>query len=612
VQHYRSNLRDLEFNLLEVLGRDQLLGAPPYSELDVETAREMLAEADRLARQALADSFVDSDRNPPRFDPRTGTVTLPSSFKESFRAYMDAEWWRMDVPEELGGIPCPPSLRWAIAELILGANPAVHMYGMGAGFAGVLHELGTPDQKRLAGHMVERGWGGTMVLTEPEAGSDVGAGRTKAVPQPDGSWHLTGVKRFISSGEHDLTENIVHFVLARPEGAPDGTKGLSLFVVPKFLVDLETGDPSTRNGVYTTNVEQKMGLKVSTTCELRFGESHPAAGWLVGDVHDGIAQMFLVIGHARMMVGVKAAATLSSGYLHALEYARNRVQGRDLTRMLDRKAPRVTIINHPEVRRSLMLQKGYAEGMRALVLYTASLRDGAATADLLGERDEQAEGRADLLLPIVKGYCSEKSYEQLAQSLQIFGGSGYLQDYPIEQYLRDSKIDTVYEGTTAIQGMDYFFRKIVRDQGSVFSALVTEIQEFAKSGRGGEELAATRELLLQGVDDLQGIVAAMAERLGALVPDGGGDPADLYRVGQNTTRLLMASGDVVVAWLLLGQAAVALDKLPSAEGPDRAFYQGKVAAAKFFADSVLPLLACQRTIAERAAPELMEIAEQAF
>jgi alkylation response protein AidB-like acyl-CoA dehydrogenase len=276
MEHYRSNLRDLEFNLLEVLRRDHVLGAPPYAELDAETARDMLAEADRLARQALAVSFADSDRNPPRFDPQTGKVTLPPSFKESFRAYMDAEWWRMDVPEELGGIPCPPSLRWAIAELILGANPAIHMYGIGPAFAGLLHELGTPDQKRLARHMVERQWGATMVLTEPEAGSDVGAGRTTAVPQPDGSWQLTGVKRFISSGEHDLAGNIVHFVLARPQCAPEGTKGLSLFVVPKFLVDLESGEPTVRNGVYATNVEQKMG---PASCGSASGTPPSAGCW---------------------------------------------------------------------------------------------------------------------------------------------------------------------------------------------------------------------------------------------------------------------------------------------------------------------------------------------
>ena len=612
--HYRSNLRDVEFNLLEVLQRGRVLGRGPYVDLDTDTARHLLAEAERLASTELAASLVESDRHPPTFDPRLATARLPESFARSYRAYMDAGWWRLDIPEELGGTACPPSLRWAIAELALGANPAVYMYGMGPGFATVLFRFGTDQQRRMARHMVERRWGATMVLTEPDAGSDVGAARTAAVPQPDGSWHLTGVKRFITSGEHDLTENIVHFVLARPQGAPPGTKGLSLFVVPKYLFDLETGDLLERNGVYATNVEQKMGLKASTTCELRFGEDAPAKGWLLGDAHDGIAQMFFVITHARMLVGVKAMATLSSGYLNAVQFARTRVQGRDLTRITDRTAPRVTIINHPEIRRSLMLQKGYAEGMRALVLYAAAVQDDVVAAELLGTTpDPEAAARAELLLPLVKGYCSEKSYEQLSQSLQIFGGSGYLQDYPIEQYLRDSKIDSLYEGTTAIQGQDYFFRKIVKDYGGAFGALVSEIRDFAKSEAGSEDLATERELLAQGVDDLQGILAAMAQRLGSLDPSAGGDPRELYRVGQNTTRLLLCSGDLVVAWLLLRQAETALLKIDSAHSlEDRAFYEGKIGAARFFAANVLPPLAAQRAIAECSDNEVMEVSEEAF
>ena len=283
---------------------------------------------------------------------------------------------------ELGGTAVPPSLRWALAELVLGSNPAVHMFASGHAFAKVLYLLGTEDQKRLAEQMVEHHWGSTMVLTEPDAGSDVGAGRAKAVQQPDGTWHITGVKRFITSGEADIFDNIVHLVLARPEGHGPGTKGLSLFVVPKFHVDLETGALGERNGVFVTNVEHKMGLKVSTTCELRFGEMDgiPAVGTLLGDVHDGIAQMFHIIEAARMMVGTKAIATLSTGYLNALEYAKTRVQGADLTRQTDKAAPRVTITHHPDVRRSLMTQKAYAEGLRALVLYTASQQDAVAVA----------------------------------------------------------------------------------------------------------------------------------------------------------------------------------------------------------------------------------------
>src|SRR5580704_15987534 len=476
--HYKSNLRDLEFNLFEVLRRQDLLGREPYPDVDEETARGILDEVNRLATGPIAESFADADRHPPVFDPATASVAMPEGFKKSFAAFMDAEWFRLDLPAELGGIAAPRTLAWSVAELILGANPAVWMYSGGPNFAQVLWAIGTPEQQQFAQQAIDRKWGSTMVLTEPEAGSDVGAGRTKAIEQPDGTWHIEGVKRFITSAEHDMAENIFHLVLARPEGAGPGTKGLSMFLVPKFLVGPD-GELGERNGVRVTGVEHKMGLKASTTCELTFGGDRPAVGTLVGDVHDGIRQMFLIIEHARMMVGTKAIATLSTGYLNALEFAKTRVQGADLTQMLDKAAPRVSIMRHPDVRRSLLLQKSYAEGMRALVLYTASQQDAIQLAAARGEQNETAVALNDLLCPVVKGVGSERGYEQLAQSLQILGGSGYLQDYPIEQYIRDAKIDSLYEGTTAIQGMDLYFRKIVRNQGAALSHLLEQVREFA-------------------------------------------------------------------------------------------------------------------------------------
>ncbi|HYY10745.1 MAG TPA: acyl-CoA dehydrogenase [Kineosporiaceae bacterium] len=616
MSHYKHNLRDLEFTLFEVLGRDAVLGTGPFDEVDGETAREMLAEVARLATEDLAPSLLDSDRNPPVFDPATHSVQLPESFRRSYQAYVDAEFWRADVPVELGGTAIPPSLRWAIAELVLGSNPAVHMYSSGFSFAKVVHTLGTEDQKKLAGHMVEKRWGATMVLTEPDAGSDVGAGRAKAVQQPDGTWHVTGVKRFITSAVSDVHDNIVHLVLARPEGAGPGTKGLSLFVVPQYHVDLESGELGGQNGVFVTNVEHKMGLKVSTTCELRFGEVDglPAVGTLLGEVHDGIAQMFKIIEAARMMVGTKAIATLSTGYLNALEYAKNRVQGADLAQMADKAAPRVTITHHPDVRRSLMTQKAYAEGLRALVLYTASQQDAVQLAEARGERDEAAERLNDLLLPLVKGVGSERSWVLLGtESLQTFGGSGFLQDYPLEQYVRDAKIDTLYEGTTAIQGMDFFFRKIVRDRGQALASLSTQIADFAKADAGDGRLAAERELLGKALDDVQGIVGTMVAAVMASDPRAeGGDPRNVYKVGQNTTRLLLAAGDLVLGWLLLREADVALTKLAAGAGKDEPFYRGKVAAARFFARQVLPRLTAERAIAEATDNELMELDEASF
>jgi alkylation response protein AidB-like acyl-CoA dehydrogenase len=623
--HYKSNLRDIEFNLFEVLGCDEILGTGPFAEVDGETAREILTEVDRLAREDLAASFEESDRTPPVFDPGTHTAPVPDAFKKSYQAWMDAEYWRLGTRADLGGTPAPSSFNWALGEMVLGANPAIWMYGAGPMFAGVLQRNGNERDRKIARHVVDRGWVTTMVLTEPDAGSDVGAGRTRATPNDDGTWNIEGVKRFITSAEGDLSDNVIHMVLARPSGVEGaggpGTKGLSLFLVPKLHFDVETGEPTgERNGVYVTGVEHKMGIKVSNTCELTFGDpgvggGEPARGWLLGEVHNGIAQMFQVIENARMMVGTKAIATLSTGYLNALEFAKERVQGADLTRAADKTAPRVTITHHPDVRRSLMTQKSFAEAMRSLVLYTASWQDRVMIAEHRGEKDDLAVAVNDLLLPIVKGYGSERSWVLLGtESLQTFGGSGFLQDYPIEQYVRDAKIDTLYEGTTAIQGQDLFFRKIVKDQGRALGHLATQIQSFLDSEAGNGRLKVERSLLATALDDAQAIVGHMIEDLMSSDASAeSGDVRNIYKVGLNTSRLLMALGDLVCAWLLLRGAQVALEKLSGdVSAKDKAFYEGKVAAAQFFAQTNLPRLSAERRIAEHTDLALMDLDESAF
>ena len=620
MSHYKSNIRDIEFNLFEVFGRGEVLGTGLFEEVDIETARSILSEVDRLAREDLAASFEDGDRNPPVYDPEAHSVKMTESFTKSYQAFMDAEWWRLQLPTALGGQPAPSSLIWSLAELVLGSNPPVWMYASGPNFAHVVYRNGNDRDKRIAQHMIDRQWGATMVLTEPDAGSDVGSGRTKAHLQEDGSWHIEGVKRFITSGEHDMSENIIHLVLARAvgiEGAGGpGTKGLSLFIVPKHHFDHETGElTGERNGAYVTNVEKKMGIKVSTTCEVTFGENEPAKGWLLGEVHDGIAQMFQVIENARMLVGTKAIATLSTGYLNALEYAKTRVQGADLSQASDKTAPRVTITHHPDVRRSLMTQKSFAEALRALVLYTATWQDKIQIAEHDGERDKLAERVNDLLLPIVKGYGSERSWVLLGtESLQTFGGSGFLQDYPIEQYVRDAKIDTLYEGTTAIQGQDLFFRKIVKDQAQALGHIASEVESFIASEAGNGRLKVERELLAKGLEDGQAIVGTLVNQLMSSDPNAeDGDQRNIYKVGLNASRLLMALGDIVCAWLLLRQAEVAVTKLAGeVTASDKSFYEGKVAAAQFFARNVLPKLAAERAIAESTDLSLMDLAEDAF
>ncbi|MGO9034545.1 acyl-CoA dehydrogenase [Mycobacterium sp.] len=609
--HYKSNVRDLEFNLFETLGLEQVLADEAFGDLDGESVREMLSEAARLAEGPVAESFADGDRHPPTFDPDTHVVSLPEPFKKSLSAWRDGEWFRVGLDEDVGGVPAPSMVQWAVNELVLGANPPVFMFLAGPFMANILYGIGNEQQRHWAALAIDRNWGATMVLTEPDAGSDVGAGRTKAIDQGDGTWHIDGVKRFITNGDtDDLFENILHLALARPEGAQPGTKGLSLFLVPKFLFDPETGEPGERNGVFVTGLEHKMGLKVSATCELTFGQHGvPAKGWLVGDSHNGIAQMFKIIEYARMMVGTKAIATLSTGYLNALEYAKTRVQGADLTQMTDKTAPRVTILHHPDVRRALMTQKSYAEGLRALYLYTAAHQDAAAAAVVSGADPELAERVNDLLLPIVKGVGAERAYQTLTESLQTFGGSGFLQDYPIEQYIRDAKIDSLYEGTTAIQAQDFFFRKIVRDHGVALQHLVTQIEAFIESADARPELADARSQLTTALDDLQAWVNTMT---GYLV-ESQQSARELYRVGLESVRFLLAVGDLLIGWLLLRHAEIALaalDRDPTAA--DRAFYSGKVAAANFFVKNVLPRLAADRGIAANVDLAIMDLREEAF
>jgi alkylation response protein AidB-like acyl-CoA dehydrogenase len=606
--HYIANLRDIEFCLFDLLERESILGKGIYKDLDRQTAMGMLEEVKRMAENDLAASFVDGDRKGVDFNPATGDAKLPESFKKSYKTFMDNEWWRIDAPVELGGTAIPPSIRWAIAEMVLGSNPSIHIYASGTAFAHVAYLYGTEEQKKIAKLMVDKQWGATMMLTEPDAGSDVGAGRSKAVKQADGTWHITGTKRFITSGDSDLTENIIHFVLARPEGGVAGTKGLDLYMIPKFMFDFETGELGKRNGVYVTKIEDKMGLNVSATCEMNLGEKEPAVGYLLGEVHDGIAQMFKVIEYARMMVGTKAIATLSAGYQQALAYAKTRVQGPDLTKAKDKNSPRVEIIKHPDVRRSLMVQKSYSEGMRALVLYTASIQDAYALAVAEGTDPEKIEDYHlinDLLLPIVKGYGSEKSYTLLGtESLQTFGGSGFTTDWPLEQYVRDAKIDTLYEGTTAIQGLDFFFRKIVRDRGRSITILGKEIAKFAATGGA---LAEEKKALQKALEDVQAMIGHMV----GVAMQSQEDPKEVYKVGLNTSRLLMAAGELIIAWLLLRQADIAQSKLATA-GKDTDFYTGKIASAKFFVRSVLPHISVERAVVESESGEIMDIAEAAF
>jgi alkylation response protein AidB-like acyl-CoA dehydrogenase len=599
MSHYKSNLRDITFNLFEVYKAQQFMGKAPFAQMDEESARAILDQVEKLCVDEIAPSFEEGDHIP--LELKDGEVKIPPALKKSIQAFFDGEWQKLELKEDRGGFGASPSLRWATLEMIVGANPTVAFYIFGTFIATIIDGLGTESQKkRYVDNILDKHWGGTMVLTEPEAGSDVGAARTKAKHVKDDVWEIEGVKRFITNGDFDGTENIVHLVLARPEGAKPGTKGLSMFIVPKFWVN-EDGSLGARNGAIVTNIEKKMGIKGSATCEITFGETMPCRGLLVGEVHDGIAQMFNVIEHARMFVGLKSVSTLSTAYLNALAFTKERVQGSDIGDMMNKAAPRVPIIRHPDVRRMLMQQKAWAEGLRALVFKTASIQDRiAVTSD--HEQKVALERLNDLLLPLVKGYSSEKVYELLAVSLQCFGGSGYCKDYPIEQYIRDQKIDSLYEGTTHIQSLDLFFRKIGRDQGATLRIVTDELRKFIADKQGGDELAEARMLLAEGLDNMESMLMTTAGFMGQ----------SIYLIGLNANRILMSVAEVVIAGLLLEQAVVAQAKLPAASGDDKLFYTGKLAAAKFFAKNALPELAARRKVLELTDLDVMQLPDAAF
>ncbi len=602
--HYKPNLRDIQFNLFEFLDIGKTaLGQKPFGDVDEATARQTLETILPVCTGVMAEGFAEGDHVALGFDPKSGAVTMSPLMKKAYHAYFEGGLNVLDLPAHLGGMAVPPSMAWGAFELVVGANPAVAFYFLGNVLARIIDQLGTDTQKkRFVGPMLEHRWGGTMVLTEPDAGSDVGAARTKARQVKDDLWHIEGVKRFITNGDFDAVDNIVHLVLARPEGAGPGTKGLSMFVVPKFLVN-EDGSLGARNGVFCTNLEKKMGLKASATCEMTFGDGVPAQGWLVGNVHDGIRQMFHVIEHARMAIGMKSMATLSTAYLNALAYAKERKQGADLQSARDKNAPRVTIIHHPDVRRMLMMQKSHAEGMRALLSFAASLLD---TVEMQGghQADAAAEATAlnDLLLPVIKGYCSEKVYELLSLSLQTFGGSGYLQDYPIEQYIRDQKIDTLYEGTTAIQALDLLMRKIARDGGATLQGLLGRMQATLDSNEGGDELKAERAKLAEALTELQTAFGGLMAKLGDSV----------YHVGLQGNRLLFALAELSIGWLLVRHAALAVKKRAGVTGPDADFYEGKIASARFFCHEVLPNVALAARHVQNSSLQPMAVPEAAF
>jgi alkylation response protein AidB-like acyl-CoA dehydrogenase len=602
--HYKSNLRDIYFNLFEFLQIGKtVLGHRPYTTLDEAMTKETLKTFETLCVEKIAPSFQEGDEIPLHLDSE-GNVHIPEGITKALSAFFAGDWHRLDMSEELGGINAPRSVYWTAFELLVGANAPVGLYLFSSFASRILEQMGTDSQKaRYMTNILDRHWGATMVLTEPDSGSDVGSGRAKARHVKDDEWHIEGVKRFITNGDFDSTENIIHLVLARPEGAEIGTKGLSLFLVPKFWVN-EDGKMDARNGVYCSNLEKKMGIKASATCELTFGEKMPARALLLGNVHDGIRQMFKVIEQARMAVGVKSMATLSTAYLNALDYCKSRVQGPDLMQAMDKHSPRVPIIQHPDVKRMLMLQKSHVEGMRVLCTYCAHLQDLSEIAAANGDETKSKELHilSDMLLPLIKGYNSERAYELLAVSLQCYGGSGYLKDYPIEQYIRDQKIDSLYEGTTHIQALDLIFRKIAKNGAVTLQIIFDEIRGVLAKKTQEKLLFEEYQALGQALSEAEKILGVMMTKMGE----------SFYHVGLQGNRILLGIAELVIGWLLVKQGEVAIVQKETATAKDRDFYDGKIASVRFFCQQALPNLALSRVLVENSNLDLMELPIESF
>lgn len=603
---YRVDLRELTFVLFEHFKIGELLGVPPFEDWGEEECLEVLKHAARLSQEVLAPLNARGDREGCRLE--SGQVIIPKGFSEAWNRLYEAGYKTLDVPLEKGGQGAPTGLKTLVEEIITGANSAFAMYpGLTAGAAEVIQSFGTADQKRRYVEPMYAGrFAGTMCLTEPDAGSDVGASRSRAFKNPDGSYRIVGTKLFISAGDHDLTENVIHLVLARAEGAPPGTKGLSLFVVPKRRVDAN-GASGERNDVQVTRLEHKMGLHGSATCQLTFGENGECVGELVGPAENvGMSQMFKLMNFARLAVGVQAVAMASTAYLNALDYAKERKQGADVHRWKDPTAPRVSILQHADVRRMLLDMKAKVEGIRAMLVKVGLHHD--RTLALEG-RDDQAsayhKGQVELLTPIVKAYASDQAFLICATAIQVLGGAGYTKDHPIEQYLRDSKVFSIYEGTNHIQAMDLVGRKLAQAGSAHVMQYLADLNAFIEKHREHPVLAAEVNLLARAQEAVAGTVMSF-------MAWSQGERLELIPAVAN--RFLEMMAELTVGWLLLDQAIIALAAQSglSPEHPDRHFYEGKKYAAVYFARNVLPDVAHKAQLIAAEDRSVLDIPAEAF
>ncbi len=583
VNRYKADLRDVEFVLFEQFGLGELLGKAPFDAWGPDEVKAVLEQTYRFVREVLGPLNSNADKEGCRVE--NGAVKTPKGFKDAWKQLYEAGFKSLAVAPAHGGQGAPHMVQGMVEEMLSGANPAFAMYpGLAFGASELISECGTPEQiYKYVEKMFNGTWGGTMCLTEPHAGSDVGSAKTQARKQPDGSYKIRGTKIFISGGDHDLAENIIHLVLARVENAPPGTKGLSLFIVPKLKVNPD-GSSGAPNDVQVASIEHKMGINGSATCVLNFGDGDACVGELVGTLENvGMSQMFKMMNGARIGVGIQGLSVASTAYLNALEYAKERKQGANFKQWKDPTKPRVPIIEHPDVRRMLLDGKAHVEGIRALLVKLTMHLDRAAA--LAGTDDEKAayhRGQVELLTPLVKGYSSEEAFRVCGEMIQVYGGAGYLRDHPVEQACRDSKIFSIYEGTTHIQAMDLVGRKLGQSGGAHFQQFMGDITTFVEAhrndpvyGKAAQQLGASQE-------------AAMQTAMSFL--SWSQEDSKFHLIPLSANRFLKMMSQLAVGWLLLEQAAIAETKLAalSATSPDRAFYEGKRHSALYYARNVLP------------------------
>jgi alkylation response protein AidB-like acyl-CoA dehydrogenase len=598
-----ADRRDVDFVLHEQLQVEALSEHEKYAEFNKKTIDLIISEARNLALKELLPIREESDREGARFE--NGKVTAPESFHKAWELFKEGEWVALSDDPKWGGQGMPATLALAANDYFIGANFAFMMYpGLTHGAGRLVQTFGTQKQKDLFLKKMFTGqWTGTMLLTEPEAGSDVGALTTSAVKNDDGTYSITGNKIFISSGEHDMAENIIHPVLARIEGAPQGTKGISLFLVPKIRVndDGSLGEP---NDVVCTGIEEKMGIHANATCSLSLGSKGNCHGTLLGEENKGMRAMFQMMNEARLLVGLQGLACASTAYIYAVNYARERVQGRHLLKFEEYDAPSVPIIEHPDIRRMLLTMKVYVEGMRSLLYYIGNCED---KLQLSAKEEDKAryQGLVDLLIPIAKGYVTDKAFEVCSLGVQVYGGYGYIKEYPMEQLLRDCRITPIYEGTNGIQAMDLLGRKLGINQGKPIMDLLGEVQQTIAAAKSISSLEAVAAKVEAAVNKL-GEVALHIGQAG-LSPD------TRMNAFAHAYSFMEVFGDVVFSWLLLWRASIAAQNLENgARKKDVVFYEGQIKSAEFFAQSILPVSRGKMNVILGSGSAAVDISADAF